>query len=486
MPSIDSRFPLLGLCLIATVLAAMLVTVPVHADEFQCATLDIDRAGAPAVESLRAASPLWLEMDDVFFVCGAAQDFESLTEPQTRRIGQRWQALERGDLFIVRAAHPGRIAYPNGVSVLTRGGPYAVVEAQTDEARRRLQRGLWTPHEHASGHDEPAINDGCQRPHIEPVQESRVLARQSANAATRGSVTFSPAVADAVAAVDFDRWFADVETLAGWNRFTRGDEIDDASAWLVSQFTALGLPVETPTFQVGATTANNVIATWTGTTRPDDWFIVGAHYDSVSQDPFNAAPGAEDNASGCAGVLELARILVPRQPESTILFMCYSGEEQGLFGSDDHAGGLVASGDASKLVEVQTMDMIGYSGDVDLDVLLETEPAFASILDLYVDAAAAFTTLRTVESLNAFGSDHVPYLNRNLPALLTIENDWDSYSDYHRTTDLPANINRQMGGQIVQMNAAVLAHQAGLGALGAIFADGFESGNVSAWSTAQP
>lgn len=454
---------------------------PGESADLHCATIDIDRAGAESLAELESALSLWLEMDDLLFACGSESDFA----PFASRTHTSWNRLDPADLFIVRVAHPGRTGGLDDVSVLAQGGSFSVVQATTPAVREDLRRGLWLDHaaEDAAGHD------GCKLPKIAPFVESRVLARQSANdfrRAERGAVVFGPEVAEAVAAVDFDRWFSAAETLAGWNRYTHGGQIDDASAWLVSQFSALGLAVETPIFEVSGTAANNVIATWTGTTRPDDWFVVGGHYDSISQNPFVSAPGAEDNASGCAGVLELARVLVPRLPDATIIFVCYSGEEQGLFGSEDHASGIVADGDAKKLLEVQTMDMIGYTGDSDLDILLETEPEFASILDIYVDAASAFTSLRTVVSLNAFGSDHVPFLNRNLPALLTIENDWASYPGYHSTSDLPSNLDLQMGGQTLQMNVAVLAHRAGLAGLGDIFGDGFESGSTSQWSATVP
>ena len=76
-----------------------------------------------------------------------------------------------------------------------------------------------------------------------------------------------------------------------------------------------------------------------GRIRPDDRFVVGAHYDSISGNPFDA-PGAEDNASGCAGVLEIARIFAANPPEATIHFVCYAGEEQGLHGSTAHVADL--------------------------------------------------------------------------------------------------------------------------------------------------
>ena len=88
-------------------------------------------------------------------------------------------------------------------------------------------------------------------------------------------------------------------------------------------------------------------------------------------------------------------------------------------------------------------------------------------------------------SLYAFGSDHVPYLNQGIPALLTIENDWNQYPDYHSTGDLPVNITLAMGREILKMNVATVAQLAGSG-LSHLFFDGFESGDMSAWSASVP
>ena len=164
-----------------------------------------------------------------------------------------------------------------------------------------------------------------------------------------------------------------------------------------------------------------------------------------------------------------------------MLFICYAGEEQGMYGSEDHAGDLVATGDAGKVRAVVNMDMIGYTGDAELDCLLETDAWADDLLQPFVDAAAQVTTLVISTALNAWGSDHVPYLDRGMPALLTIENDWDSYPDYHRTTDLPANITLEMGRQVLRMNVAAVAEMAGVES-GLLFRDSFESGDASGWS----
>ncbi|MCB1050103.1 MAG: M28 family peptidase [Acidobacteria bacterium] len=273
-------------------------------------------------------------------------------------------------------------------------------------------------------------------------------------------------VQDMVDRVDDQRWYQDVATLAGWNRWSFHAQNLEARDWLVSQFQAMpGLAVSTPSFQIGGTTGYNVVAVLNGTIRPDDWYIVGAHYDSTSQSASTAAPGAEDNASGTAAVLEMARIFSENRPEATVIFVCYSGEEQGLYGSLAQASQIVADGNKSKVKGVMIMDMIAYTGDADLDCLLETSVSNEFMIADFTQAAQAYTSLRIVTSLNPFGSDHMPFINRSMPALLTIENDYETYPSYHRTTDTIDKISIDMGRETIKMNVATLAMWAGIPSL---------------------
>ncbi|MBB4698363.1 M20/M25/M40 family metallo-hydrolase [Paractinoplanes abujensis] len=88
------------------------------------------------------------------------------------------------------------------------------------------------------------------------------------------------------------------------------------------------------------TTITNVIATLRGSVTPDRTYVVTGHYDSRVTDVMDAvkdAPGADDDASGVAVAMELARVLATRRPEATIVFAAVAGEEQGLYGSDHMA-----------------------------------------------------------------------------------------------------------------------------------------------------
>lgn len=110
------------------------------------------------------------------------------------------------------------------------------------------------------------------------------------------------------------------------------------------------------------TRISNVVATLRGSTSPGRTYVVSGHYDSRVTDVMDFtsdAPGADDDASGVAVSMELARVMATRRPESTIVFAAVAGEEQGLYGSTFLANQFKAAG-----VDVQGMftnDIVGSS-----------------------------------------------------------------------------------------------------------------------------
>jgi hypothetical protein len=114
------------------------------------------------------------------------------------------------------------------------------------------------------------------------------------------------------------------------------------------------------------TTITNVIATLRGDTSPERIYVVTGHLDSRVTDVLNGtsdAPGADDDASGVAVVLELARLFASRPTEATIIFGVVSGEEQGLFGSGYMARQLQAAG--ANIQGAFSNDIIGASSAFD-------------------------------------------------------------------------------------------------------------------------
>jgi len=270
-------------------------------------------------------------------------------------------------------------------------------------------------------------------------------------------------ISSLVAEVSQTRFFSAVQTLASYNRYTFGNGNSLARNWIISQLQGLpGLSVTTQSFTVQAATAFNVIATILGTERPDDWVIVAAHYDSTSQSPTTAAPGAEDNGSGSAGLLEMVRIIVRHPPPSTMIFVWCGAEEQGLYGSYYHAQLVVNGGNRAKVKLAHVMDMIAYKASANPNrVLLETSSTWSNLFPIYRAHAASYTNLGIFTSTNPFGSDHMSYLNAQMPSLLTIDYEYASYPHYHRTTDLPQYLTPALGADIIRMGLGTVAQFAG-------------------------
>ncbi|MEM7052076.1 MAG: M28 family peptidase [Acidobacteriota bacterium] len=460
-------------------IAAAVFVAPAVAQELTCAVVDIHQVGPVKLAQLQALphTDWWVEADDELLLCGG----EGLTAEAsaTGRLLQIHRRVQADQLYRLRRAHDKDFGLP-GVRALVRGGRFAVIEMGDGVDRKTPWHAL---HSASEGSPGPTSVGAA----LEPFAPNMVLVRQAANMHRPARRAVDPAVQVVVDEVDGQRWQNTNNVLSGFHRHTHAPAIDQARDWLAAQFGALpGLIVTTPTFEVDSTAVENVIATLPGSERPDEWWIVGAHYDARSasiSDTVTPAPGAEDNGSGCSGVLEMARIFTKHRPEETVIFMCYAGEEQGLFGSAAHAEGIVQAGDASKVQGMFNMDMISYSPDSDFDVLLGSRTASGNLPADFMDAADDYANLRVVTSTFTCCSDHVPYLNRNLPAIAIYSNDWSQYPDYHETTDVAANNNSDQAAEVIKAYTALLATKTNA-RQAAIFADGFESGDLNAWSAA--
>jgi len=115
----------------------------------------------------------------------------------------------------------------------------------------------------------------------------------------------------------------------------------------------------------------NVIATIPGLDYPNKVYIVCAHFDSKSEKRLVYAPGADDNASGCAAVLEVARVLSSYHFKHTIKFIFFSREENGQNGSRAYIRSI--NPNEEKIIGVINIDMIAFGSDKE-DIDLVTRP----------------------------------------------------------------------------------------------------------------
>jgi len=198
-----------------------------------------------------------------------------------------------------------------------------------------------------------------------------------------GAAEADPALAGILQGITAERLFAEVDHLVSFGS-RRWDQAGgkDAQEWIRSRLAALPLDdVFVQDFDDGS---DNVIGVLRGAERPERAHVIGAHYDSWnSAGPAAPAPGADDNASGTAAVLEAARVLSASglRPAETVVFALFSGEEPGLLGSRHFvaAAGALPWG----IADMVCVDVIGYvkPGTVP-DLSVSSSVVFGPIEDL--------------------------------------------------------------------------------------------------------
>ena len=303
--------------------------------------------------------------------------------------------------------------------------------------------------------------------------------------------------------------FGTRNTLSEQDNPTRG--IGAARDWIFSEFQRINaacgncLTVEKQSFlQPKAnrvpepTTLTNVIATLRGTTDPERVYVVSGHYDSMCSSPTDAkcdAPGANDDASGTAAVIELARVMSKRKFDATIVFMTVPGEEQGLLGAayfaqqavekktniegmftNDIIGGVTtqknspnrnrvrvfSEGVPSSETEQQAATRRSVGGEND-SASRQLARYVKEQADRYMKNFRVWMIYRRDRYLR--GGDHIPFLERGFTAVRVTEVDED-YTHQHQTLrteggvfygDTPEFVDFEYTANVTRVNLIALA-----------------------------
>ena len=266
-------------------------------------------------------------------------------------------------------------------------------------------------------------------------------------------------IAAAVDQVDTDRLMETVGALVGFG--TRRSSTNggfEAQAYVHDLFTSYGL-TDVTDFDYNPW-CDDVVAVQPGFATPERIYVIGGHYDSYSRTP-PTEPGADDNASGTAGVLEAARILSRMQFESTIIYIAFSGEEEGLIGSDAWAAW--ASGRGLDIRAMLNFDMLGYVAPGDSAAInLITNglyPAFEEFSSATIALYLPGEPVVTGGSVYGGSSDQASFWGIGVPGLWFFE-DPAAYSPYiHTPEDAvgPSLNNPAFMRRNVQAGIAVLA-----------------------------
>ncbi len=308
------------------------------------------------------------------------------------------------------------------------------------------------------------------------------------------------AVQSLVAALDPARFRASIETLAGlgsrhWSQQGNLAAVD----WIETQLASYGYTVERHAYTFDGETRENVYATRTGSLEPDRMYIVSAHLDSTNNDSADRsfAPGADDDASGVALVLEAARVLASPgvEVERSVRFAFWNNEETGLAGSAAYAADRaplqgVESPPGSGLFPEPTWlgmlqhDMILFDhglppqpqqipgADIDIEYQLEATSGGGAIalalavLQASSDHASDYPAQVSGSMSNTDSrsfQDHAPAISlRENQRLAEIGNGANPH--WHRDTDVPgtySDADYLLGFNVVQTSVAAVARLAG-------------------------
>lgn len=241
----------------------------------------------------------------------------------------------------------------------------------------------------------------------------------------------------------------------------------EAGQWIYDQFDNLGLDVEQFEFKYGVNESSpNIIATQWGTKYPNKYIVCGSHYDSErSGHGGQEAPGADDNATGVATVLETARILSEYTFECSIIYCAFSAEEIGLVGSEAYASFCAEMG--YEIVAYFNNDMNGYlhpGNEIHVDLIYPDN--VETLGNYYMNVANVYfpeMEVRHIEFTKG-DSDHTSFNNNGFMGIYPFE-DKDNSSPYIHTLEdvIGISVNSfEQSQRFTQMNLACLVTLAGL------------------------
>ncbi len=243
---------------------------------------------------------------------------------------------------------------------------------------------------------------------------------------------------------------------------------DIAADYLVEKFQELdNITITDQSFN---TNGRNIIATQLGKTNPNDIYIICAHYDTV------ANYCADDNATGTAAVLEIARILSTQCLDNTIVYALWDEEEIGLLGSRFYADQAAANGD--NILGVLNMDMMGYDGDTpgspgdnEFDIDYRNIAGSVAMKNDIINVLNSYTFDLSVIEVNpgTTASDHSSFWfaagGTNPYSAVLVGESWETNDQtpfYHTPLDRAATLDYPYYHEMVKLVAAYTATVGGL------------------------
>ncbi|TET46611.1 M28 family peptidase, partial [candidate division TA06 bacterium] len=239
-------------------------------------------------------------------------------------------------------------------------------------------------------------------------------------------------------------------------RYSPTDSCWSAGQWIYDKFQSFGVDASFHYYDWDGNHWRNVIGTIPGKSDSTVIVVICGHFDSISHTPWDLAPGAEDNGSGTAVVIEAARVLGKENHPYTLRFICFSGEEQGLVGSYYYATEAFTRGD--NIAAAMNFDMVGYTDDYHWDLWAGYDSNSIWLGNMML-GASRFSQLELFVNYDVIpASDHWPFQQYGYSATFATElSATDDYPFYHSIHDTVGNLNMEFLAEVAKMGVVSMA-----------------------------
>ena len=271
----------------------------------------------------------------------------------------------------------------------------------------------------------------------------------------RAQSSFDPAIAEMISHISDSTMLYSIACLQSFGtRYSYASTRPAVAEWIRGRFLGAGFTdVAFDSFQYSGHTMANVVATIHGSS--DSEIVVGAHYDSYSQSPWEDAPGADDDASGTSAVLEMARVISTSgyTPASTIRFIAFSAEEQGLVGSKAYAQKAKNAG--RNIRAMLNFDQIGNRSVGDQSVAIVWYTGGEALAASATAVTSQYTTLEPV-LVKGFSpsTDSYSFYAQGYPAVWWFESQGTPF--YHTTGDIVDFIDKEYAAEMARSALALV------------------------------
>jgi hypothetical protein len=277
-----------------------------------------------------------------------------------------------------------------------------------------------------------------------------------------------------------------IQSLAGdigERNLWKYDALEKSARYIERAFGEAGYTPKPQPFLVQGKAVRNIESETPGTSLRNEIVVVGAHYDSVQD-----CPGANDNGSGVAAMLEIARLLANRQLPRTVRYVAFVNEEEPFFLNDHEMGSRVYARRShernEKIAAMFTVETIGYYSDKDgsqeypfpFNLLYPKKGNFIGFVGNLASRSLTQRCLASFRRATRFPSegvaapswvpgigmsDHASFWSEGYPAVMITDTAPFRYPDYHSETDTPDKIDYERTARVTTGLARMVAEVAG-------------------------